>query len=65
MVKRNIDFKIGQLNSLMRHKERRDGNNFYLGYFDTDFGPNYIRNLGANDYTSGGTSLMVLVTIFR
>jgi hypothetical protein len=28
----------------------------YLGYFDTDFGPNYIRNLGANDYTSGGTS---------
>ena len=28
----------------------------YLGFFYTDFGPNYIRNLGANDYTSGGTS---------
>ena len=28
----------------------------YLGFFNTDFGPNYIRNLGANDYTSGGTS---------
>jgi hypothetical protein len=45
----------------------------YLGYFDTDFGPNYIRNLGANDYTSGGTSfngsgndfpMMVLVILF-
>ena len=28
----------------------------YLGYFNTDFGPNYIRNVGANDFTSGGTS---------
>jgi len=28
----------------------------YLGYFSTDFGPNYIRNVGANDYTEGGTS---------
>jgi len=28
----------------------------YLGFFNTEFGPNYIRNLGANDYTSGGTS---------
>lgn len=28
----------------------------YLGYFNTDFGPNYIRNVGANDYTEGGTS---------
>ena len=28
----------------------------YLGYFNTDFGPNYVRNLGANGYTSGGTS---------
>lgn len=28
----------------------------YLGYFDTDFGPGYIRNVGANDYTEGGTS---------
>ena len=28
----------------------------YLGYFNTDFGPNYIRNLGANGYASGGTS---------
>ncbi|OIQ27563.1 MAG: porin [Bacteroidetes bacterium MedPE-SWsnd-G2] len=28
----------------------------YLGYFNTDFGPDYVRNIGANDYTSGGTS---------
>lgn len=28
----------------------------YLGYFRTDFGPNYIRNLGANNYTDGGTT---------
>ena len=28
----------------------------YLGWFRTDFGPNYIRNVGANDYTSGGIS---------
>lgn len=28
----------------------------YLGFFSTDFGPDYIRNIGANDYTSGGTS---------
>ncbi len=28
----------------------------YLGYYDTDFGPNYIRNVGSNDITSGGTS---------
>ncbi len=28
----------------------------YLGYFHTDFGPEYIRNLGANNYTDGGTS---------
>ena len=28
----------------------------YLGYFFTDFGPNYIRNLGANNYTEGGSS---------
>jgi hypothetical protein len=47
--------KIGQLNSLRcaNRYRGRDGNNLY---FDTDFGPNYIRNLGANDYTSGGTS---------
>lgn len=29
---------------------------FYLGYFDTDFGLDYVRNVGANDYTDGGTS---------
>ncbi len=29
----------------------------YLGYFDTDFGPNYIRNVGANGFANGGTSL--------
>ena len=28
----------------------------YLGYFYTDFGPNYIRNLGANGYTEGGST---------
>jgi len=28
----------------------------YLGFFSTDFGPDYIRNVGANDITSGGTS---------
>jgi hypothetical protein len=65
------DFKIGQLNSLRRIDNRKD-NNFLSWIFDTDFG-NYIRNLGANDYTSGGTSfngsgndfpMMVLVILF-
>ncbi len=28
----------------------------YLGFYSTDFGPDYIRNVGANDITSGGTS---------
>ena len=28
----------------------------YLGYFHTNFGPNYIRNLGANGFTEGGSS---------
>ncbi|WP_205860413.1 porin [Polaribacter sp. 11A2H] len=28
----------------------------YLGYNHNDFGPNYVRNVGANDITSGGTS---------
>lgn len=28
----------------------------YLGYNHNDFGPNYIRNVGANDITAGGTS---------
>ncbi len=28
----------------------------YLGFYSTDFGPDYIRNVGANDVTSGGTS---------
>jgi hypothetical protein len=59
------DFKIGQLNSYDAPIDTERDVTSYLGYFDTDFGPNYIRNLGANDYTSGGTSLMVLVTIFR
>lgn len=38
------------------NKEKGNAITTYLGYFDTDFGPNYIRNLGANDYTGGGTS---------
>ncbi|SFU39533.1 hypothetical protein SAMN05216480_102225 [Pustulibacterium marinum] len=29
---------------------------FYLGYYDTNFGKDYVRNVGANDYTDGGTS---------
>ena len=28
----------------------------YLGYFNTDLGANYIRNVGANNFTSGGDS---------
>ena len=38
------------------NKERGTAVTSYLGYFSTDFGPNYIRNLGANDYTKGGSS---------
>jgi hypothetical protein len=38
------DFKIGQLNSL-RCIPGGTAITSYLGYFDTDFGPNYIRNL--------------------
>ncbi len=38
------------------NKEHGTALTTYLGYYDTDFGPNYIRNVGANDYTSGGTS---------
>lgn len=29
---------------------------FYGGYYHTDFGLDYIRNIGADGYTSGGTS---------
>jgi len=38
------------------NKEKGTAITSYLGYFDTDFGPNYLRNVGANDYTGGGTS---------
>tara|TARA_R110001583_G_C5602331_1_gene404612 strand:- start:92 stop:1345 length:1254 start_codon:yes stop_codon:yes gene_type:complete len=38
------------------NKEKETAITSYLGYFNTDFGPNYIRNVGANDITSGGTS---------
>ncbi|MGJ8744829.1 porin [Polaribacter sp.] len=37
-------------------KEKGTAITTYLGYYATDFGPNYIRNVGANDITSGGTS---------
>jgi hypothetical protein len=45
--------KIGQLNSFDAPIDRREG--LLLGYFDTDF-DQITWNLGANDYTSGGTS---------
>lgn len=38
------------------NKEKGTSITTYLGYFDTDYGKNYIRNVGANNYTSGGTS---------
>ncbi|MBL4745934.1 MAG: porin [Flavobacteriaceae bacterium] len=38
------------------NKEKGTAMTTYLGYFDTNFGPDYLRNVGANDYTSGGTS---------
>ena len=38
------------------NKEKGTSITSYLGYYNTDFGPNYIRNVGANDITSGGTS---------
>jgi hypothetical protein len=38
------------------NKEKGTAFTTYLGYFNTDFGPNYIRNVGANDVTTGGTS---------
>ena len=38
------------------NKEKGTAITSYLGFFSTDFGPDYIRNVGANDITSGGTS---------
>lgn len=38
------------------NKEKGTAITSYLGFFSTDFGPDYIRNVGANDVTSGGTS---------
>lgn len=38
------------------NKEKGTSITTYLGYFNTDYGKNYIRNVGANNYTSGGTS---------
>lgn len=29
--------------------------NFYFGYFNYDFGPNYLRNIGANNPATGGS----------
>ncbi|MBE0423399.1 MAG: porin [Lutibacter sp.] len=38
------------------NKEKGTAITSYLGYYNTDFGPDYIRNVGSNDITSGGTS---------
>lgn len=38
------------------NKEKGTAITSYIGYNNNDFGPNYVRNLGANDITSGGTS---------
>ncbi|MBK5208437.1 MAG: porin [Flavobacteriaceae bacterium] len=38
------------------NKEKGTAITSYLGYYNTDFGPNYIRNVGSNDITAGGTS---------
>lgn len=38
------------------NKEKGTAITSYLGFYSTDFGPDYIRNVGANDITSGGTS---------
>jgi hypothetical protein len=38
------------------NKEKGTAITSYLGFFSTDFGPDYIRNVGANDVTSGGSS---------
>jgi hypothetical protein len=60
------DFKIGQLNSYDAPIDKEKGTaTSYLGYFDTDFGPNYIRNLELMIILVEELLLMVLVTIFR
>ena len=38
------------------NKEKGTAITTYLGYNNNNFGPNYIRNVGANDVTTGGTS---------
>jgi hypothetical protein len=38
------------------NKEKGTAITSYLGFYSTDFGPDYIRNVGSNDITSGGTS---------
>ncbi len=38
------------------NKEKGTAITTYLGYFNTDFGLDYIRNVGANGFTEGGTS---------
>lgn len=38
------------------NKERNTAVTFYSGFYHTDFGPDYIRNISPNNYTSGGTS---------
>lgn len=38
------------------NKEKGTAITSYIGYNNNDFGPNYIRNVGSNDITSGGTS---------
>lgn len=38
------------------NKEKGTAITSYIGYNNNDFGPNYVRNVGSNDITSGGTS---------
>ena len=59
-VQKNYDFKNWTAELFYDtplNKEKGTAITSYLGYFDTNFGPNYIRNVGANGFASGGTSL--------
>lgn len=58
-IKNYYDFKnwaVDVFYDVALNKEKGTAITSYLGYFNTNFGPNYIRNVGANNITSGGTS---------
>lgn len=38
------------------NKEKGTAMTTYIGYFDMDYGLNYVRNSGSNNYAEGGTS---------